>query len=175
VLGQLVSAGYVDLKALGYLVGQLVEHADGPVDRGQAQPADFGQLHVVVVVTSTATGHIDIDHHLRGRGQQQSGVVVFAAHGRDVIVVVVVSGRRQSRRAMRIARFTDFSRSFALVWPTEFALFTRRRRLTARPDKRVPPPPPPRVITQSTHEQQQLTCPVHASIFLAATCALPSG
>lgn len=93
VLGQLVGAGYVDVQTLGYLVGQFVENADGPVDRGQAQPAHFGQLHVVVVTTTAAAGHIDIDRHRRGRGQQQSVVVVLAS-GRDVMWVVV-SGRRQ--------------------------------------------------------------------------------
>lgn len=94
VLGQLVSAGYVDVQTLGYLVGESVENADGPVDRGQAQPAHFGQLHVVVVVVTTtaAAGHIDIDRHRRGRGQQQS--VVVSASGR-VAMSVVVSGRRQ--------------------------------------------------------------------------------
>jgi len=92
VLGQLVSAGYVDVQTLGYLVGQFVENADGPVDRGQTQPAHFGQLHVVVVTTTAAAGHIDIDRHRRGRGQQQS--VVVLASGRDVMSVVV-SGRRQ--------------------------------------------------------------------------------
>lgn len=95
VLGQLVSAGYVDVQTLGYLVGQFVENAEGPVDRGQAQPAHFGQLHVVVVTTTAAAaaaGHIDIDRHRRGRGQQQS--VVVSASGR-VVMSVVVSGRRQ--------------------------------------------------------------------------------
>jgi len=78
---------------LGYLVGQFVENADGPVNRSQAQPAHFGQLHVAVVTTAAvaAAGHIDIDRHRDGRGQQQSVVV---ANGRDVMLVVV-SGRRQ--------------------------------------------------------------------------------
>lgn len=46
VLGQLVGARDADLHALGDLVGQFVEHADGPVGRGQTQPANFGQFHV---------------------------------------------------------------------------------------------------------------------------------
>lgn len=92
VFGQLVGPGYVDLQALGYLVGQFVENVDGPLDRGQAQPAHFGQLHVDVVGVNTAAataaaGHIDIDRHRRGRGQQQI-VVVVVAPGRDVVVVV---------------------------------------------------------------------------------------
>lgn len=94
VFGQLVGPGYVDLQALGYLVGQFVKNADGPVDRGQAQPAHFGQLHVDVVGANTAAaaaGHIDIDRHRRG--QQQIAVVVVVARGRDVVVVVV--GSRQ--------------------------------------------------------------------------------
>jgi len=95
VFGQLVGPGYVDLQALGYLVGQFVENADGPLDRGQAQPAHFGQLHVDVVgvntaaATAAAAGHIDIDRHRRGRGQQQIFVVVVVvARGRDAVVVV---------------------------------------------------------------------------------------
>jgi len=91
VFGQLVGPGYVDLQALGYLVGEFVKNADGPVDRGQAQPAHFGQLHVDFVGVNTAAaavGHIDIDRHRRGRGQQQIAVVVVVARGRDAVVVV---------------------------------------------------------------------------------------
>lgn len=130
VFGQLVGAAYLDLQALCDLVGQFVEHADRPVDRGQAQPAHFGQLHVAVVTTAAAAaGHIDIDRHRPGRGQQQN-VVVVCARGRDV--VVVSCGRRQSR----IARFTDFFGSSALVrWSATRPSWrclqdTRRRRLT---------------------------------------------
>jgi len=98
VFGQLVGPGYVDLQTLGYLVGQFVENVDGPIDRGQAQPAHFGQLHVDVQVNAAAAtaaaaaGHIDIDRHRRGRGQQQIVAVGVVARGRDVVVVV---GRRQ--------------------------------------------------------------------------------
>jgi len=93
VFGQLVGPGYVDLQALGYLVGQFVENADGPLDRGQAQPAHFGELHVDVVgvnaAAAAAAGHIDIDRHRRGRGQQQIfAVVAVVARGRDAVVVV---------------------------------------------------------------------------------------
>lgn len=96
VFGQLVGPGYVDPHGFGYLVGEFVENADGPVDRGQAQPAHFGGLHVDAAVVNTAAataaaGHIDIDRHRRGRGQQQIAVVVVVARGRDV---VVVSGRQ---------------------------------------------------------------------------------
>lgn len=88
VFGQLVGPGYVDLQTLGYLVGQFIENVDGPVDRGQAQPAHFGQLHVDDVVNTTAAaGHIDIDRHRRGRGQQQNAVVAVVARGRNVVVV----------------------------------------------------------------------------------------
>jgi len=94
VFGQLVGPGYVDPHGLGYLLGQFVENADGPVDRGQAQPAHFGGLHVGAAAAvantaaaSAAAGHIDIDRHRRGRGQQQIAVVVVVARGRDVVVV----------------------------------------------------------------------------------------
>lgn len=47
MFGQVVSAGNADLQTLSDLTGKLVENADWPVGRGQAQPANFSQFHIV--------------------------------------------------------------------------------------------------------------------------------